>query len=625
MNVLMMILIPTYGTTGVTFAFVFYTIISIAASVSHGKCNGTVDFSILYNDGQIKNVTVDEDSVSDSTITTNTPIALQLQGLLFKPRESFAGENGLTINNERYNILLIPGGRSDSYVVHLFDYTTKAWNTIDVYCQPLGLAYRRERDVVVGFCRVNTTYYDGTIMCVPYFVLRMENDKWVDVSRSGLCSQALSTANITNPVILQGDTDIEFDAVRLYFGERGTNRLHEVSLSAGEANFYETDNPTLKIDHLIPVSNASFFGLRVVCNVENSTSLYQKLFSWQMDSTQQGFISGFVLTESTAFDSYNLDYLVTFNANRNTVIIKENGQSKYYPLLHPLDDPIQCQNLVGPVMHNLICLAGNGHLPLLINVTDNRVTNQTISIDKSKKVINIGMLAENSFYLLNDQQELSIYLVSTTAVYLGTYSIRPNIDFIITAAFSNITCHYNNVSFDMNADESEDESYLTVIIAIVTSISFVLVIVFIVIIIIVYYWKAQHTVKFNDVDDKSDGAIGNDTVSNHSTATAQPVSDYPSNGEQRGAGVDIPTVDQNRILVEAHQETMNGSGHRTTVNGITVNYAYMPNSLPMAVDIPESSTDPSEGQLQCVNPIQSTDDNLSIPKLSSFRLDPDGK
>ena len=151
---------------------------------------------------------------------------------------------------------------------------------------------------------------------------------------------------------------------------------------------------SVKIDWLVQASNSS---LRMICYTENSSDFYQKSFLWQTETQPQqtGFTSGFVLTESAAFDSYNLDYLVTFSANRNTVFIKEDRESLPFQLSHVLDDPSQCQNLVGPTIHYLICLAENGHLPLLINITSNSVTNQTIPVDESKRIVTIGMLTEN--------------------------------------------------------------------------------------------------------------------------------------------------------------------------------------------------------------------------------------
>lgn len=484
---------------GVTLA-----VVSSALSESTHTCNGTIGFSIVYGDGQIRNVTVDGVSGSPTDKETITPNPDALQRFRFTKGESFAGENGIEINNERRHILLIPGGRYDSYVVHLLNYATEApaWSTIDVYCQPLGLAYRPESDEIVGFCRVNTTYYDGTITCVPYFVLRMENDRWVDVSQSDSCSQRLSTANITNPVILQGDTDSEVDAVRLYFGERGTNRLHEVSLSAsGGSNFYNIDDAMLKIDHLVQASNSS---LRAICYAENSFGYYQKSFLWQtqMQTQQTGFTSGFVLTESTAFDSYNLNYLVTFSANRNTVFIKEDGQSQPFQLSHVLDDPSQCQNLVGPATHYLICLAENGYLPLLINITSNSVTNQTILVNESKSIIKIGKLTGNRFYLLNDQQELSIYLITAMVVCVGVYPVRSNTDFIITSTFGDINCTIMEES-DSNTDESRSVSVVAIVVPIIVAVAVIIGI--IVVIFIVVWWrkiKKRPTINRKKEDDK---------------------------------------------------------------------------------------------------------------------------
>ena len=479
---------------GVTLAAV-----SSALPASTHTCNGTVDFSITYEDGQIRNVSVDGVSGLATDKETITPDPDALQRFRFTRGESFAGENGIEIDNERRHILLIPGGRSGSYVVHLFNYATKAWSTIDVYCQPLGIAYRPESDEIVGFCTVNTTYHDGTITCMPYFVLRMENDKWVDVSRSGSCSQRLSTANITNPVILQGDTDSEFDAVRLYFGERGTNRLHEVSLSAsGGSNFYVVDDVTLKIDQLVQASNSS---LRVICYTENSSDFYQKSFLWQTETQPQqtGFTSGFVLTELAAFDSYNLNYLVTFSANRNTVFIKEDGESQPFQLSHVLDDPSQCQNLVRPTTHYLICLAENGHIPLLINITSNSVTNQTIPVDESKRIVKIGMLTENRFYLLNDQQELSVYLITATVICVGVYTVRSNINFIITGASGDINCTIME-QVDSNTDESHSVLVVTIVVPVIVFIG-ILGVAFIVLV-VVKQIKKRPTISKKKEDDK---------------------------------------------------------------------------------------------------------------------------
>ena len=450
---------------------IILAVLSTAESVSR-SCKGTVNFPIIYEDGQVKNVSVNGDSAMDSD--ANTPITLQR--LHFKEDGSFAGENGIEIG--RYHAWLIPGGRSGGHYVKSFNYTTETWNNVDVYCPPWGLSYRQESDEVVGFCTVNTTY--GPITCVPYFTLRLRNGQWADVSRPGSCSQHLSTANISNPVILQSDSDYEYDETRLYFAERGTNRLHEVSLSTGEAKFYDTD-ATLKIDHLVPVRNATFLGLRVVCHVENSFDFYHRFFVWQLDSTQQetGFVEEFVVTtESIAFDSYNLDYLVTFNAIRDTVEFEGARSNDFQSLTIPvLDEPIHCQNVVGPSTQFLICLARNGHLALLININDG-VTLETI--ESESKIIKIGVLTENTVYLLNDQQKLSVYLITPTVTCLGIYGVRANIDFVITSASGNINCTDIENASDVDKSHSSDSDHVLVI-AVVIPIAVIIAIVLVVI------------------------------------------------------------------------------------------------------------------------------------------------
>ena len=453
---------------------VILAVLSTAASISR-SCKGTINFPIIYEDGRVKNVSVNGDSAMDSD--TNTPSTLQR--LRFKEDGSFAGENGIEIG--RHYIWLIPGGRSGGYYVKSFNYTTKTWNTIVVYCPPLGLSYRQERDEVVGFCTVNATY--GPITCVPYFKLRLQDGQWVDVSRPGSCSQPLSTVNITDPVILQSDSDYEYDDTRLYFAEYGTNRLHEVSLSAGEAKYYETD-ATLKIDHLVPVSNASFLGLRVVCRVENSFDYYHKLYVWQLDSTQQqtGFVEEFVVTtESIAFDLYNLDYLVTFNAIRDTVEFEGARSNNFQSLSIPvLDEPIHCQNLVGPSAHFLMCLARNGRLTLLINITNDGVTYQTI--ESESKVNKIGVLTENTVYLLNDQQKLTVYLITPTVTCLGTYGVRANVDFVITSASSNINCTgVENMSDGGDKSRSSNSDHVLAIVVVIPTATIIAIFVLVVI------------------------------------------------------------------------------------------------------------------------------------------------
>lgn len=570
-----------YGfSMGVALAFVI-ALMSVTDEVPLNRtCNGSVDFSILYNDGRIVVVRMDGTYAIRDT-ERNTP-PTELQRLLFSKAESFAGENGITIRNNKQHIQLVPGGRSGAYAVYLFDYKTGVWSNVGVYCQPLGLVYRRESDEIVGFCAVNTTY--GPITCVPYFKLRIRNNRWMDVSSDGSCSQPLSTANITNPVILQADSDYGVDETRLYFAERGTNRLHEIILSQGESHYYELDM-VYKIDHLIPVKNASFYGLRVVCRLGNSLSLYQRWFLWQLDSSQQqqtGFVGEFVvteITESNAFDSYNLSYLVSFNSNRKAVIIKEDGHSKYYYTLpYALDEPIQCQNLVGPVTHHLICLARNGLSVLLINITNNATV---IPVNKSREVIEIERLTENVFYLLDDQRELSVYLITSTVMCLGTYTVRPDTNFTIMSASSDISCSITeNVNFDNsstddfnNLNTDKPHSIFVVVIILLGVTIAVTTVGIIAVVIIIINNKGAHCLKKKNCDSINGTAYSailetNSMQSNHSDidlkgrsikdnnttptdSIVHPMPDYCDTGQRHG--LDPPTISN-----EACQEVSGG-------------------------------------------------------------------
>jgi len=584
-------------------------------------CNGTVNFTITYEDGKLKNVTVDGVSAPKDA-QVNTPTT-ELQRFHFtQDLEPYAGENGIIIDNERHHAQLIPGGKSGSNVVHLFDYNTRIWSTVDVYCQPLGLTYRQESDEIVGFCAVNTTY--GPITCMPYFTLRVRNDKWVDVSQSGSCSQSLSTANVTNAVILQSDSDYEVDETRLYFAERGTNRLHELSLSQKQTlDVHEVDT-MLKIDHLIPVSNASFLGLRVVCRTKNSPGYYQKSFLWQLDSTQQqqtGFTDGFVRTESIAFDSYNLSYLVTFSVNHNTVIVKEDGESMQHPLMSTLDDPIQCQNLVGPTTHYLICLVENGLPPLLVNVTHHVVTTQTIPANNNKYTVKTGMLTESLFYVLDDRQELSIYLIASSIINLGSYALHPNIDFIITLKSSNINC-INEESADFsNSNNDKSHSLVTVIVAsIVGVVAIAIIFVIVVVIIIIIHQKIMRN--HRNVSCKYD--IVNDSYKNNTLKNINGNHYHNDNTTFKGTHDDaIPIIQQpttencdtgQRNVTDPPTNSIDpceeASGNQ---EGMMV-HANFPNPEPIRMLQNESSQDETQyveaSSEQCIDPLECAEDNL---------------
>ena len=117
-------------------------------------------------------------------------------------QEQYAGENGIIVEDDDHNILLFPGWPSGQNMVHLFNYTSKSTSAINVYCQPVSLAYRpddqRGDDAIVRHCKLNTT-----IMRVPYFVL----GKWTDIPPTGLYSDHLDTTDLTNTVILQYESE----------------------------------------------------------------------------------------------------------------------------------------------------------------------------------------------------------------------------------------------------------------------------------------------------------------------------------------------------------------------------------------------------------------------------------
>ena len=372
----------------------------------------------------------------------------------------------------------------------------------------------------------------------------------------------------------------------------------------------------LKIDHLVPINNASFYGLRVACHVSNSSDLHQKLFIWQLNSTQQqqtGFIDGFVVTESIAFDSYNLDYLVTFNTNRDTVIIKKDGRSKYYSLLSTLDDPIQCQNLVGPSTHYLICLARNGHLSLLINITGDVVTNQIIADDKSKATTKTGMLAENTVYLLNDQQELSVYLITTTVIRLGTYIVRSNINFIITAVFSDINCTVMDNGPSTDTSDSVPVAAIVVSIIIIVGLVSIFVVVFVITFVIMRKRRAnpENECTNGDVQDTNNDQYDDNNTDasledNHNGSTTMENIAHPTseshNNEARNVD-DLPTNSVNACqAVSGHQD------------GALVNPAFRIFTSP---DDPEGLQAESNREEtmellseQCIDPQQCAEDTL---------------
>jgi len=398
-------------------------LIIVVNTATSFQCNGKLNVSILYGDAQIERVQLEGVNLFTAfPVTTSYSISLPPA-----IANSQAGENGILFDEEHYRYFL-PLGNVGKRIVALFDGATISWTNIDVYCEPIGLAVWSPGKVV-GFCSFNATH-----SCVPYFILaNQEDNSWVDVSGPGLCSHSLSTSNLTNPVILQFYTQYGY-AVKLYFAEQGTNILHEIDLAQQETMCYDVPDygdSRLRVNRLVSAvaTDASFTGLRLESSIDNSPGVYHILFS---STAVQSFSQTIIQTETIAFDSGTLDCLVSFTANRKTMIVlSEDGTTRQYELAVALDDPIQCENMFG----SLICLAGGGLSPILINVNG---TSQIIPSGDSL-VTRIGKLTKNVFYLLNTQQQMLFYALGSDLVYLGRFAVHSD-NLRIMSIMGDITC-----------------------------------------------------------------------------------------------------------------------------------------------------------------------------------------
>jgi len=98
--------------------------------------------------------------------------------------------------------------------------------------------------------------------------------------------------------------------------------------------------------------------------------------------------------------------------------------------------------VVGPVNHYLICFAGGGFSPVMIDVTSG--TSKAVPVGEFP-VAKMEMLSENTFYLLNSHQELSFYIITnSSAMHIGIYTVRSNSNFSLMGFNSNITCNVNH-------------------------------------------------------------------------------------------------------------------------------------------------------------------------------------
>jgi len=429
--------------------------LSTVSRILAQECSGSANFDVVFDDTEIKRVAVNEvNQVSSFTVGKPFTLSTTLP-LLPRGKSSYAGENGVAY----YWIgkMLFPAGRRGLYSLFIFDMDTGRWSDTDVYCKPVGAAFWYSSELeIVGFCEVNNS---SPTPCIPYFKLKLINGQWTDVSGHGLCSYDLSTTNLTNPIILSFFSQYGY-SVKLYIAERETGVLHEIDLGQQLTEHYNIPDQgenDLKINHIVPVAtnDGSFTGVRIEAWSPNS--IKHVLFS----SLTQQFLQTDVQTETIAFDSYNLNYFVSFTESLRTLIVSfRNGTTRQYPLAVTVDDPGECENVARPYSHHLICLTENGRIPVMINTVDG--TNQTIPVGDSS-VANLGMLNENSFYVLNSHQELSLFMIANSGVvHIGTYTVRSGNNFRLMGFSSNITCNISliiaNESNSMNTANEDGNS-----------------------------------------------------------------------------------------------------------------------------------------------------------------------
>ena len=405
------------------------------------QCNGSVTGKLVKENGEVVRVELNGRGPAKSAVVTEFGSALDFASLA--RRELYAGENGITVIDDGHYILLFPGGYANLKVMYFFNYSDNSTNAVNVHCQPITVAYRpgqhRVDDSIVGHCKINTT-----LMSVPYFKLRfsIQNGKWKDSdSAEYLFSQLVATTDLTYPVILQYENDYDAYVRKLYFANGNT--LHKIDLGDEQATMgtYTCHllNEDDQIHHLVPVVNSSFSGLRIIFSTSNDSGYCHQYFSPEL-----GIIGTPFRTDYVAFDSYNLSYLVTFINLKTLSIMKHDRTSKQFPLGHNLDDPIHCRNMATqPNTHHLICLAGNGLHPLIINITSEQVTSRIIPAF-NLRIVRVGILTGHTFYLLTEEAEMLFYVVNSAVVCVGRYALRDGTDYVIVNATSDIQCSHVN-------------------------------------------------------------------------------------------------------------------------------------------------------------------------------------
>ena len=311
-------------------------------------------------------------------------------------------------------------------------------------------------------------------MRVPYFQLIFRNGKWRDIDsyRSQyFFVELVATIDLTYPVILQYESDYDAYVRNLYFANGNT--LYKIDL--GSMEVYMPEDPYAchlldgndQVHQLVPAINGSFFGLRIFSTGNNSGYCHQYL------SPGLKTISIPFRTDYVAFDSYNLNYLVTFVNLYTLSVMKHDRTSKQFPLGHTVDDPIHCWNMATqPNTHYLICLAHSGLDPLMINITTEQVTTSIIPAFNSR-IVRVGILTGDTFYLLTEEAVMLVYVVNSAVVRIGRYALHDGTDYVIINATSDIVCSHVD-SEPSDTGTARDGLHLGIILVIVFAVVFVL-------------------------------------------------------------------------------------------------------------------------------------------------------
>lgn len=434
----------------------FIIAVCLVSAWATPHCNGTASMYGAYDDKQLVQLLVkvvdNEFEVTGSTVSSSMSSA---KGRLCEK------ESGVSVNHVANPVQVFAGTNS----VELLDVGNRVWRSVEVEsCQPEGVA--QHGPDIVGYCKLDTT---RSPPCVQYFKLYQQNGVWRETSS---CSRPLSIYNLTNSVVLRYWSQYGLE-IKLYFAEERSNRLHELDLVNQGTMYYDVPDhqgSVMKISRIVPMvaSDETFAGLRLELYTDNFPHVvYHKIFS----SIEQHFLVNFFWqTETIAFDLYDLRLLVSFSTNLKTmnVMPKNGSEILQYTLPSTLDDPIQCKNMAGPLTHCLICLAGNGLTPILINVLLG--TSKAIPIGESP-VINFGVLYENLIYLLDTQQVLSLYILDNlTAVHIGDHTIRHGTSLRLFNINSSLSCFDHQSTGSGNSSSSNTIMFVIFLLCIITGI-----------------------------------------------------------------------------------------------------------------------------------------------------------